>query len=171
MWSLANTSLDNDEIPEGKQDAKGRRKKTERRRERRAQTPASAATDPSRRVLVAVERMSISAGASSAENKPTRRVVIRIEGGDQRDVEVIARMMILGTMMVKTTGRVRVGRDQEQRQQQQQGEEGEEVHEPESQQQKHEQRHSKIAYLNPWGQAPRRTTSTSSPLKLPAIGR
>ena len=51
--------------------------------------------DPTRRVLVAVERVTTRGGLA-----PKSRVEIRIEGGDRRDVEVIARMLILGSMMI-----------------------------------------------------------------------
>ena len=58
-----------------------------------------------RAVMVVVERVVTQALESS---KPKARVLIRVEGGNKRDVAVVSRIMVLGTMMYAKRGKTTV---------------------------------------------------------------
>ena len=63
------------------------------------------ASQHDRSVMIVVERV-VTQGDNTAGTIP--KVYIRIEGGNKKDVEVVSRLMVLGTMMCSTRGKTRV---------------------------------------------------------------
>eukprot|EP01043_Picozoa_sp_COSAG02_P024996 COSAG02_NODE_1387_length_12938_cov_24.292235_6_plen_1592_part_00 len=112
--SFADEAGDEETPPGDSKKKRHRRKKQQSMKERVAAKKSKALAKENeerlksktdRSVMIIVERVLIQ-GDNAAGTIP--KVHVRVEGGDKKDVEVVSRIMVLGTMMCGTRGKTKV---------------------------------------------------------------